>query len=160
MDLLTDLGFMEIQYITEFLGVYPYFAAPLELLYNLMGCYLEPSIPSFLDTKNHQQFIQRTKKRQVEMPLHSVVPFLTNAGFTLSFNAGLNITLANFLIMMRQKNSFNSSQNRQRIHSPKTNSSLCFKRFVPLFDSTPPHQRTEYSISKNQVRLLDTSYYA
>ncbi|MCR9066892.1 MAG: hypothetical protein NXI00_23175, partial [Cytophagales bacterium] len=63
MDLLTDLGFMEIQYITEFLGVYPYFAAPLELLYNLMGCYLEPSIPSFLDTKNHQQFIQRTKKR-------------------------------------------------------------------------------------------------
>uniref|UniRef100_A0A6U1WWX8 Ras-GEF domain-containing protein n=1 Tax=Vannella robusta TaxID=1487602 RepID=A0A6U1WWX8_9EUKA len=63
MDLLTDLGFMEIQYITEFLGVYPYFATPLELLKDLMITYFEPAAPVNLDTKYRNQFVQRTRKR-------------------------------------------------------------------------------------------------
>ena len=63
MDLLTDLGFMEILYITEFLGVYPYFATPLELLYSLMSSYLEPSIPPNLEPKHHEQVVSRTKRR-------------------------------------------------------------------------------------------------
>jgi len=65
IDLLTDLGFSEIHYIVEFLGIYPYFCSATEILKNLSSSYLNPIVPDGLTENEIETVIERTRSRVI-----------------------------------------------------------------------------------------------